>query len=97
MRQFITQVGICFFVFGFCLYSYVDAQNNLTKIKMQLPQKEREIQEVREEMRRLSYQVDQFESPNHLIELAHRPEFSHLRHPALREILTVPEAFAAND
>lgn len=97
MQKFLMQMGVCFSVFGFCLYSYLDTQNSLTKIKMQLPQKEKEIQMVREEMRRLSYQVDQFENPSHLIELAHLPEFSHLRHPVLREILTVPEAFAAND
>lgn len=97
MKQLLMQMGVCFSVFGFCLYSYLDAQNSLTKLKMQLPQKEKEIQAIREEMRRLSYQVDQFENPSNLIELAHRPEFSHLRHPVLREILTVPEAFATND
>lgn len=97
MKQLLLQMGVCFSVFGFCLYSYLDAQNSLTKLKMQLPQKEKEIQGIREEMRRLAYQVDQFENPSNLIELAHRPEFSHLRHPVLREILTVPEAFATND
>lgn len=97
MRRLVIQMGLCFGVFGFCLYSYMDAQNSLTKLKMQLPEKEKEIQVIREEMRRLSYQVDQFENPSNLIELAHRPEFSHLKHPVLREILTVPEAFAAND
>jgi hypothetical protein len=97
MRQLLIQIGVCFSVFGFCLYSYLDAQNSLTKLKMALPQKEKEIQLLREEARRLSYQVDQFENPSHLIELAHRPEFSHLKHPVLREILTVPEAYAVND
>ncbi len=97
MKQWLLQIGVCFTVFGFCLYSYLDAQNSLTKLKMQLPQKEKEILSIREEMRRLSYQVELFENPSHLIELAHRPEFSHLRHPVLREILTVPEAFAVND
>ena len=97
MLQFLMQMGMCLSVFGFCLYSYLNAQNSLTKLKMQLPQKEKEIHLIREEMRRLSYQVDQFENPSHLIELAHMPEFSHLKHPVLREILTVPEAFAVND
>lgn len=97
MKQWLLQIGVCFIVFGFCLYSYLDAQNSVTKLKMQLPQKEKEIVAIREEMRRLSYQVELFENPSHLIELAHRPEFSHLRHPVLREILTVPEAFAVND
>ena len=97
MKQLLIQIGICIAVFGFCLYSYLEKQNTLTKLKIQLPQKEKEIQMIREENRRLSYQIDQFESPSHLIELVHRPEFSHLKHPILREILTVPEAFAANE
>jgi hypothetical protein len=97
MKRLLFQVGICLGVFGLCLYSYLEKQNTLTKVKIQLPQMEKEIQLIREENRRLSYQIDQFESPSHLIELAHRPEFSHLKHPILKEILTVPEAFAVND
>lgn len=96
MKQLLAQIGVCFFVFGFCLYSYLDAQNCLAQAKMQLPQKEREIQSIREEMQRLSYQVDQFENPSHLIELAHKPEYRHLRHPVLREILTVSESSFAS-
>lgn len=90
-------MGVCFCTFCFCLYSYLEVQNNLTRVKMLLPQKEREIHAIREEIRRLSYEVGSFENPTHLIELAHRPEFSHLKHPVLKEILTVPEAFAANE
>ena len=97
MRTLLIQVGICLGVFGVCLYSYLDKQNTLTKAKIELPQLEKEIRMIREENRRLSYQIEQFESPSHLIELAHRPEFSHLKHPILKEILTVPEAYAINE
>ena len=97
MRKLLIQIGICLSVFGLCLYSYLDRQNSLTKMKIQLPQMEKEIQLIREENRRLSYQIEQFENPSHLIELAHRPEFSHLKHPILKEILTVPEAYAINE
>ncbi len=97
MKRLLVQIGICLTVFGFCLYSYLEKQNSLTKLKIQLPKVEKEIQMIREENRRLSYQIDRFESPSNLIELAHRPEYSHLKHPILREILTVPEAFASNE
>ena len=92
----IVQISICVAVFGFCLYSYLEQQNTLTRVKMQLPQVEKEMHLIKEESRRLSYQIDLFESPSHLIELAHAPEFSHLKHPAFKEILTMPEAFAVN-
>ena len=97
MRQFLGKAGVCFVVFGFCLYSYLDEQNALRKLKMQLPQKEKEIQSLKEEMSRLSFQIDKFENPSHLIEMAHLPEYGPLKHPVLREILTVPEAFASNE
>lgn len=97
MKSLGLKIGICFSVFGLCLYSYLQEQNHLVKIKMQLPQKEKEIESLREEMRRLSYQLDQMENPNRLIELAHLPEFRHLKHPVLKEILTVPEALVLND
>lgn len=97
MKGLLIKLGICLGVFGVCLYSYLDVQNELTHLKIKLPEVEKEIRLIREESRRLSFEVDRFESPAHLIELAHHPEYSHLRHPLLREILTVPEAFATND
>ncbi len=97
MKGLLVRLGICLGVFGLCLYSYLDTQNELTHLKIQIPEAEKEIRLIREESRRLAFEVDRFENPAHLIELAHHPEYSHLRHPLLREILTVPEAFATND
>jgi len=97
MKGLLVRLGICLSVFAFCLYSYLETQNELTELKICLPRVEKEIKLAREENRRLVYELDQFENPSHLIELAHHPEFSHLKHPLLREILTVPEAFAIND
>lgn len=91
----LVKLGICFLLSGGCLYSYFDKQNELTQMKIRLPILEKEIKQVRDETRRLRYEVDQFESPSHLIELAHCPEFSHLKHPLLKEILTVPESIVA--
>ncbi len=82
-------------VSGGCLYSYFDKQNELTQMKIQLPELEKNIRLIRDETRRLRYEVEQFENPSHLIELAHNPEYSHLKHPLLREILTVPEGIVA--
>ena len=96
-KNLLGRLGICVAVFGCSLFSYLDKQNEVAKTKMQLPEIERKIGALREETRRLRYEIDQFEDPSHLIELSHRPEFGHLRHPLLREILTVPEAVAIND
>lgn len=95
MKELLFRLGICLTVFGFCLYSYLDVQNRVTHLKIQIPEMEKEIRLIQEESRRLAYEIDQFENPAHLIELAHHPEFSHLKHPLLKEILTVPEALAS--
>jgi|SRR3989344_2790945 len=97
MKILLIQVGICLGVFGVCLYSYLERQNELTKMKIYLPQVEQEIAAMREENQRLTYQIEQFENPAYLIDIAHRPEFSHLKHPLLKEILTVPQAYAVGD
>lgn len=97
MRSLLVRIGFCILVFGFCLYSYLAAQNNLTQLKMQLPALESEIALICEENRRLSYEVEQLQSPANLIEKARAPEFSHLKHPLLKEIVTVQEVFASNE
>lgn len=96
MKGVLVRLGICLGVFGLGLYSYLDTQNQLTHLKIRLPDVEKELNLIREENRRLAYEIDQFESPAHLIELAHYPEYAHLKHPLIKEILTVPEAFASN-
>jgi hypothetical protein len=95
MKTLLLRLAISLSVFSLFLYSYLNVQNELTQLKIRLPVSEKELSLVREENRRLAYEVEQFESPSRLIEFAHHPEFSHLKHPLLREILTVPEAFVA--
>jgi len=97
MLNLLARLGICVTVFGTLLFFYLEKQNELTQLKIQLPQLEKQIAKTREEISRLRYEVDLFENPTHLIELAHRPEFGHLRYPLLKEILTVPDAYALND
>ena len=96
MSNVLLKLGFCLGVSGLCLYSYLDMQNQVTKLKIELPEVEKEIHLIQEENRRLAYQIEQFESPAHLLELAYRPEYAHLKHPLLKEILTVPEVLASN-
>lgn len=96
MRNLLLRLGFCLTIFAFSLYSYLNMQNEVTQLKILLPEVEKEIRDIQEESRRLSYQIEQFENPAHLIELAHHPEYAHLKHPLIKEILTVPEAFASN-
>ena len=97
MKQILLKTGFILGVFTFCLYSYLNVQNEMTQLKIDLPRIEKEISQIEEENRRLSYRVEQFESPSHLMELSHRPEYAHLRHPLMKEVITVPEVFVNNE
>mgnify|MGYP003350924535 CR=1 FL=1 len=93
MSHLLMKIGLCLSAFALSLFSYLNMQNEVTQIKIQLPELEKQIRLIHEENQRLCYQIEQFENPAHLIELTHRPEYAHLRHPLLKEILIVPEAF----
>lgn len=92
----LLRLGFCLAVLGLCLYSYQSKQNEVTRFKILLPQMEKELVTLKEESRRLSYEIDLIENPTRLIELAHSPEFRHLKHPLLKEIREVPEAIVVN-
>ena len=80
-------IGVCA---GF-LYSYVEKQNVVTKRRLEIPVLAKEIKDLKEENTHLQYDIEMFESPEHLMELARHHEFSHLKHPMFKEILTVQE------
>ena len=85
------RLGFCVVVFGWGLFSYLNTQTELASLKVQLPELEKRLGTLQEENRRMLCEIEGFENPTRLIELVHRPEFGYLKHPLLREILTVPQ------
>ncbi len=65
MSGVLVKLGVCLSVFGLCLYSYLDTQNQLTHLKIHLPEVDKELKLIEEENRRLAYEIEQFESPAH--------------------------------
>jgi hypothetical protein len=93
-KRLLLRLGFCLAVLSLCLYSFLNQQNALTHLKICLPRLEKEIRLIAEENCRLRYEIDRMENPTHLIELAHRPEFGNLKHPLMKEILTLPKGVA---
>lgn len=93
-RGLFIQLFLPIAVFGYCLYSYIDQQNTLTQLRISIPSLAKEIRIIREENMRLKYEIDLFESPEHLLQLSRHCEFSHLKHPLVKEILTVQKGEA---
>jgi len=92
----IAQLVACILFFGFFLYSYVDKQNSLTGLKMRIPEIARDIKAVKQECKRLQYEIDRFESPENLLALAREERFSHLKHPYSNEIALLAQGPALN-
>jgi hypothetical protein len=91
---FAMRLFICIFALGLCLYSYIDKQNELTRLHIRLPALDKEIRSLKEENMQLQYAIDQFESPRMLMELARNCEYSHLKYPLMTQVMTVGEGLA---
>ncbi len=90
----IARALICIAFLGLALSAYVDKQNELTRLKMRIPEAALQIKAVREEIARLRYEIDRFESPENLLALAEEKRFSHLKHPYSSDILTLGQGLA---
>lgn len=93
----IIQLSICVALFGLGLYSYLEKQNTLTRLKMTIPVLAEEIAQIKEQSSHYRYEIDQFENPIHLMELARSPEFAHLKHPILDEVTSIEEGVALRE
>ena len=96
-KGLLIRIGICFCVLGVLLYSFIEKQNRLTRLKMEIPQVAKQINDLKEMNHSLQYEIKQFENPAHLMELVRCPEFSHLKHPFIGDILTVKEGIALGE
>lgn len=96
-RGIISKILICLFVFGICLYSYIDKQNELTSLKIEIPKVAKQIEDLKVEIKKINYEVEMFENPAYLMQLIRQPEFKHLKHPFIEDVLTMPEGMALLD
>lgn len=90
MTKALLQVTWGVLLAAFCSYLYINAKNDLIQVQLEIPHVKRELKEALEENKRLTFEVQSFESPQHLVELSRQPEFSHLKPVANSEVLTVP-------
>lgn len=81
---------ICISVVGVALYKYIDKLNDLTELRMSIPLRSKELKDLNEKNQVLMYEIESFESPQHLMELARKPELGHLRPPPINEVIILP-------
>ncbi len=93
-KSIIFKILICLFVFGICLYSYINKQNELTSLKIEIPKVAKEIEDIKVEIKKINYEVEMFENPAYLMQLIRQPEFGYLKHPIVEDVLTMPQGIA---
>ena len=89
-RALTLRIIVCILAAMVTLYVHISKKNDLTALQLALPEMEKEVRAIHLENERLQYEIDQFESPIHLMELLKKPEFSHLKYPYVKDIIFLP-------
>jgi hypothetical protein len=87
--KFLIRILTCIFAFGVFLFLYLNHQVELTRLRIKVPSIAKEVKIIQEENTRLLYVIDQFESPENLLNIARKPEYSHLKQPNQSEIVKI--------
>ncbi len=92
--SYLFRILICILTLGTFLYVYVDKLNAHTELRLQIPALAKEVNQIKQDSIHLSYEIECFKNPQHLIQLAQQPEYSHLKFPYIDDILVVPTGLA---
>ncbi len=90
-RGTVARIFYCILFTGWIFYAYIHKQNEKVELQLLIPLLSKEVNLLKEENTRLKYEIDCFESPLHLMELARKPEFSHLKYPYTKDVLIVTQ------
>jgi len=90
-KGFFIKCAICILFLGLCLYSYLDLQNELTELRIRIPQLASEVRKAEEENTHLIFEIEAFESPENLLKIAQLPQFAHMKFPIGNEVLTMQQ------
>jgi len=97
MKDWILKAGIVMMIFGYWLFSYMEKQNQLTKLKITIPALAAEVTSITEENARCQYEIDRFENPSTIIGFLAQPEYAGLKHPLVDEIFSMQTGLAIRD
>lgn len=88
-RRVFFQTLICLITVSTLACFYLSKQNDLTRLRMEIPTVAENLKMIEEENARLQYEIECFENPCHLMDLAKYSEYGHLRHPLTDDILVL--------
>lgn len=74
------------YLFGL-VYRYIHIQNEITKLKFEIPRLVKQIQVIEQKNSLLQFKIDQFNNPLHLFELSREPSYSFLKYPLVKDVI----------
>ena len=93
----IVRIFICIFTFSLFLYLFVVRQNELTELRIAIPDLKKKVTLITSETAQLRYEKERFENPANLMRFLEQPEYAHLKHPLIEDIIILPDINKEND
>lgn len=90
-RTSLIGLSICLFFFAVCIYSYLDMQNAVTRLRIEVPKLAKELRSIEEENVRMRFAAESFENPQHLMMLARDKAFAKLKFPLAKEVVALKQ------
>lgn len=86
----LTKLGVCIVTVAVSVYIYMNEHNKVIEMQLAIPPLQKNLRLILAENDRLQFEIDRFESPSHLMKLAEKPEFRHLKFPYSSEVIVIP-------
>lgn len=86
---FLVRLLLCVAILGASLFAYIETQNRLTELRIKVPLLAKKLKALEEENTRLQFEIEKFENPLSLMELARKPQFGHLKHPLVTDVISL--------
>jgi hypothetical protein len=86
-KKRLLKIAVAILCCSIVSYEHIHGVNELTAMRIEIPQIERDIAMLSEEIEQLAYECQLAENPQHLLYLAKNPEFSDLQYPTQDDVI----------
>jgi hypothetical protein len=93
-KEKLLRVLFCLTLISLYFYQVIQKQNQINYLSLQIPKLNKDLKTLEEEHLNLQFAIDCFESPDHLLELLKKNEFSHLKYPTVKDVVAFAEGMA---
>lgn len=88
-KKLLVKIAVCILGCSLVSYEHIHGLNELTSMRIEIPQIQQEIAKVTEEIDQLQFECLSMENPQNLLYLAKSAEFSDLQYPLQEEVLVL--------